>query len=231
MRCLIHITCFIFFPPLLAGLLPEDEFESFYGPSSLNQDSPPDADIFAANPAGDDMKLAATGGSDTYFASGEPSLSSSDFSSTDPDQLFLESGCDTTDTLGFSKLRRRNGASCLEKGETPLITIPIIIPVKPPLPGTGTDLGPVPEIFLELNIEDRCPEPYIHPLCCEWGSDLDVEMGYAANIAVYDLLVGCYISIMTILFTIPPTFANRSQLFPERHAQPLMVYPLMMSVV
>lgn len=204
MRCLIHIAFFILFPPSLASLLPEDVFESFYGPSSLNQDSPPDADVFASNPAGDDMEWAATGGPDTYLASGEPSSFSSDFSSMDPDQLFLESSCDTADRLGFSKLRRQDGGFCLKKGETSITTIPITIPVKPLSPGTGTDLDPVPEIFLELNTEDKCSEPYIHPLCCEWGPGFESETGSAIHIEVYEKLVGCYISITTILFTIPP---------------------------
>ena len=210
MRRFIHIAFFIFFPPLLAGPLPEDDFESFYGPSSLSQVSSPDADVLASNPAVDDMEWAATGAPATYLASGEPSLFSSDVSSMDPDQPFLESSCDTADRLGFSKLRRQDGGFCLKKGETPITTIPITIPVKPLSPGTGTDPNPnpVPEIFLELNMGDGCSEPYIHPLCCEWGPAFDAEAASAFNIAVYEKLVGCYISIMTLPFP-PRNIANQ----------------------
>lgn len=200
MRCFIRLAFFALFPSLLAGPLSEDDFEDFYGPSSLDQSSPSDADIFAGNPSGDDTTLAATGGLEANPASGEPSLFSLDSPTTDSDQLLLVSSCDTAGGSDFGKLRARDEASCINKAGRQPLQLPNIFPANQPSP--EKDSVPIPSLSLEFNVQDKCPAPYTYHLCCELGPEFDVQLGAGASIAVYDVLGGCYISTMTVLLVL-----------------------------
>ena len=201
MGCLFYVAIWFFtIPPLLlAGPLPEDEFESVYGPSSSARDSSPYADILTGYPSEDDIPTITTDSVDTYLTPEDPSLFSPDSSSTEADQTLLESSCDLTQDLGLGKLRARDDALCLRKSQIPPLQSPKILSPSP----DSLDLVPIPVgPIIDFRNEDKCPPLYPHHLCCDFGPELSVWWDIPIDIDFYEEVGGCYASMMPVLLHI-----------------------------
>lgn len=195
MYLFIETVVFILLSLSLAGPLPEEDWNLF---SSLAQIPSNEANIFAETPSdNNDIKLASANSLDltteeqslfpTVPQEGSPELL---------DQPFLESNCETTipnndDSSTYGKPRKRE-ALCFRKDAPPssqLFKFPNIFKSNPPL----QELDRTPVTIDPPRDGEKCKLPYNINLCCNWGPSYE---GYGIpNIAVYDLLGGCWRSM------------------------------------
>jgi hypothetical protein len=206
MHCSIPIAFFTLFPSLLAGPLPQEDWDDFNDPWS-NQVLPDnefvlpnDEPVLSYNDevlpydhqlllnghqlllddAGynwdNDKKLTTTDGLEVSNGFADSFMISIETDTAGWDEPFLESSCDTADELVYGKLRARDGPVCLKKAPSSQLFRFPNIFRINKPSGESNTVPQPPLVTVEGGDDDTCTDPYKIHLCCGWASGFDSEV-------------------------------------------------------